>query len=962
MRLSHWRARLAPLLTILPALLVIVAAALGPSLAPRPAEQAIGIPFGRPSADAWLGTDRLGRDVFSQLLYGGWGLLIVAAAIAILVTAVACVLGTVAALRPRVGILIESATDFAMLMPAVLGILLVLTSWPDAGTYGLVVVALLFGAPYCARVFAAAAAGIAASGYVESAEAGGERLPHLVFREVVPNLRQVLASQLGLRFVVGVYMVSTASFLQLPTSLGAANWAVMVRENTSGLLLNPWSVLAPSLAIAIVAVSVNLAVDGFGRAEGRFGPSVDSADAAALTSRFGSVHPIDPAASAEAVDVRTEAGSIGHPETTVDGDARSPASPERRSDGTGQTQSNDTTEFPPDDAVVVVEALAVRGQNGQELFGPIGFRMRPGTVTALTGPSGSGKTTLMRALLGHLPAGAARSTGSVTVADQDVFALGPAALQRFRHRHIAYVGQDPGSSLNPLMRVRKLLAEVADDPAEAALLETLALVGLSAEHLRRYPAELSGGQQRRVALARALVRRTEILVLDEPLAGLHGTLRTEIAELLRRVATERGIAVLLSGHDTATIHAVADSILELGTPRSEELRLGKFVVEPDVVPAFGIDAQPAGAGDTAELTGAAVGDDEEELVRAIRAAGGRRVNEVEAAGAAVEGALEGFHREVGARTGGHIEGGGEQSRRAAGEFAGELLLHGGDADRKRGADRWVGHDVGRDEGGYGEGPNGFHAADRNGADRQKAVLRASNITAEVGGRPVLSAVDFELGAGSALAVVGASGAGKTTLARVIAGLHRTATGSLELGGSPVRVGRGRRIRYAGNGIQLVTQNPLSALNPRRTVAQTLARPLRRIGGVSKNTVPQRVTELLESVDLAPELARRYPHQLSGGQRQRVALARALAAEPAVLVCDEITSALDHATASSIMRLLDRIRAARGTALLVITHDMRLVAGHCAGVIVLDQGRIVESGAAASILAQPAHSATRELLG
>ncbi|MEU7140461.1 ABC transporter permease subunit [Nocardia sp. NPDC046473] len=266
-RANRLRVQRLRLLTVLPAVLVTLLAVLGPALAPHAAETPVGIPFGHGGADAWFGTDRLGRDVLSQLLYGGWGLLLLAAVIAVAVTALSCVLGTIAALRPRVGRSIELATDFVMLLPAVLGILLVLTSWPDAGVYGLFVVALLFGIPYCARLFAAAAAGVAASGYVEAAQASGETLPHLVFREVIPNLREVIAAQLGLRFVEAVYLVSTASFLQLPTTLGASNWAVMVRENASGMLLNPWAVLAPSLAIAVVAVSVNLAVTAFGRGE-----------------------------------------------------------------------------------------------------------------------------------------------------------------------------------------------------------------------------------------------------------------------------------------------------------------------------------------------------------------------------------------------------------------------------------------------------------------------------------------------------------------------------------------------------------------------------------------------------------------------------------------------------------------------------------------------------------------------
>ncbi|WP_433199269.1 ABC transporter ATP-binding protein [Nocardia sp. CA-107356] len=518
---------------------------------------------------------------------------------------------------------------------------------------------------------------------------------------------------------------------------------------------------------------------------------------------------------------------------------------------------------------VVVDALTVRGSNGQELVGPSTFRIAAGTVTALTGPSGSGKTTLMRALLGHLPTGAIRSSGSATVAGNDVFSLNRAALQRFRRENVAYVGQDPGSALNPLMRVRTLLSEVRHPTAVVS--ETLELVGLSAEHLRRRPGELSGGQQRRVALARALVRGTGVLILDEPLAGLHGSLRTEIARLLADTAADRAAAILLSGHDTATIQAIADNVIELGVGRTRIAR-----VDGPIRSGASKSLPPNGFG--AESAASSRSD-----------------------GATVRrGAIE--------------------------------VLERGDA--------------------VAPGP----------ADIREPLLRARDIGASIDGQEVLAGIDLVLSGGSALAVVGASGAGKTTLARVIAGLHHAATGSLELGGAPIPIGPRRRTHHGRNGIQLVTQNPRSALNPRRTVAQTLGRPLRRIGGVPKRQLMQRITDLLDSVDLAPELAARYPHELSGGQRQRVALARALAAEPAVLVCDEITSALDHNTAVAIMTLLDRIRADHDTGLLVITHDMTLVTGHCSHVVVLDHGRIVESGTATTVLATPAHTATLELLG
>lgn len=247
------------------AALVVALAVLGPVLAPHPVHHPVGISFAPPGGAAWLGGDRLGQDVFSQLLRGGWGLLLLGSVIAVLVTACAAVLGSIAALHPRTGAWIERTADLGMLLPPVLAILLFMLSWPDSGVVGLVAVAVLAGTPYTARVFAAAAAGPAASGYVEAARARGERIGHLVFRELLPNLRATLLTQLGLRFVEAMYLVSTAAFLHLPTTLGDANWALMVRDNASGILLNPAAVLAPAAAIGVLAVSVNSAVAAFGR-------------------------------------------------------------------------------------------------------------------------------------------------------------------------------------------------------------------------------------------------------------------------------------------------------------------------------------------------------------------------------------------------------------------------------------------------------------------------------------------------------------------------------------------------------------------------------------------------------------------------------------------------------------------------------------------------------------------------
>jgi peptide/nickel transport system ATP-binding protein len=210
-------------------------------------------------------------------------------------------------------------------------------------------------------------------------------------------------------------------------------------------------------------------------------------------------------------------------------------------------------------------------------------------------------------------------------------------------------------------------------------------------------------------------------------------------------------------------------------------------------------------------------------------------------------------------------------------------------------------------------------------------------------------------------IVGASGSGKTTLVRAVVGLQPVTAGTISLGGVPLSTGLRGRSREQRRRVQLVTQNPLGGLNPSRAVGATVGRPMRLHRRCGAGEVAARVVELLEQVGLPPEFADRYPHELSGGQRQRVAIARALAADPDVLICDEVTSALDSATAEAITDLLVRLRQERGTALVLISHDLPLIAARTDTVTVLDAGRTVESGPTATVFTAPGHAATRALL-
>lgn len=507
--------------------------------------------------------------------------------------------------------------------------------------------------------------------------------------------------------------------------------------------------------------------------------------------------------------------------------------------------------------VLDIDDLSISTSDGQEIARCAQLSAGRGRVIGLVGPSGSGKTTLLRGFTGALPVGCPGPGGRARVLGEEVLALGPEQLRQFRRDHVAFVGQDPGSRLNPRMRVGRMLAEAAGrrrfDPRPV-----LSDVDLPEDVLRRRAVELSGGQQRRVALARALVRQPDLLLLDEPTAGLDAARRRMMRDLLRTRAEESGTTIVLACHDVSLVDKLADDVLHLDLEDGEQDEL-------------------------AAQHGSSLSDE----------------------------------------------------NRAAGSSNDD----GGNDDR----------------------------TDRSDGDSapQRDVLRVNGLsawTAPRRGRAILRDIDLRLAAGEALAVVGVSGAGKTTLARAISGLHRSTSGDVRLGDRALPPRAERRGREQRRQVQLVPQDPLGTLNPSRTVGATLRRPLRTHKAASGGEHAERVGALLEDVGLSRDFADRYSHELSGGQRQRVAIARALAADPDVLVCDEVTSSLDAATAEGIMALLSELRREHDLALLLITHEMPLVAKHTSNVIVLDEGRTAESGRTRDVLDESQNPATLALNG
>ena len=242
-----------------------------------------------------------------------------------------------------------------------------------------------------------------------------------------------------------------------------------------------------------------------------------------------------------------------------------------------------------------------------------------------------------------------------------------------------------------------------------------------------------------------------------------------------------------------------------------------------------------------------------------------------------------------------------------------------------------------------------------------ALLDVEDLCVDRGGVRVLERISFAVRPGETLGVVGESGSGKSTLARAVLRLLEPARGSVRWRGRELLTIPERELRAMRREMQMVFQDPASSLDPRMTVAASVAEPLAIHGLAHRATLAARVAGRLQQVELGPELLHRYPHELSGGQAQRVALARALATGPSLLVADEALSALDVSLQAQMVNLLRDLRATLSIACLYISHDLRMAAYFCDRIAVLCRGRIVETSEPATLVRDPRHAATRALI-
>lgn len=564
--------------------------------------------------------------------------------------------------------------------------------------------------------------------------------------------------------------------------------------------------------------------------------------------------------------------------------------------------------------------------SGVPVISDVSFRIGRGEIVGLVGESGSGKTTVAMAMLGHVRKGAALVRGSVEIDGTDIVGMPNARLRSARGRIVSYVPQDPAAALDPSITIGRQLQEtirshekVARSALGQRIRELLIEVGLQDVEglLRRYPHQLSGGQRQRVCIAMAFACRPACVVLDEPTTGLDVTTQATILLSVRRLAQEYDVSMLYITHDLAVIEGLADRIMVMYA--------GRLVEQGPAERVFGGSAHPY-----SRALIATTPDVRERLSLQPIPGAAPKFGEAQVGCSFADRCA-------------HVE------HRCREEVPPAVMIAVGHESAC-----WAAHAM---------------VAERSRLDVQPEpalpggtpVLIAEDIKASYQDVEVVHGVSLRIHRGECLALVGESGSGKTTLSRVLIGLTRDATGRLELNGETLPLAIRRRTLRQRHSMQYVFQSPRSSLNPRRTVFESVEAPLIGVQRLSARDRRERAFEALSEVGLSASMGQRFPDQLSGGERQRVGIARALACRPDVLVCDEITSALDVSVQASIVGLLERLRSERGLALLFVTHNLALVRTIADRVVVLRTGTIVEEGPTSTTLQAPTHPYTQALL-
>ena len=581
------------------------------------------------------------------------------------------------------------------------------------------------------------------------------------------------------------------------------------------------------------------------------------------------------------------------------------------------------------------------------------FSVQRGETLGIVGESGSGKSMTCLSIMRLLPEPGGRIVGGTILFNgEDLLHKSAEEMRQIRGAQIAMILQDPMASLNPAFTVGTQIAEplrlhrgLRGREVRTRVVELLQQVGISAPEQRvtAFPHQMSGGMRQRVAGAIAISCQPSLLLADEPTTSLDVTIQAQYLRLLKDLQRQTNVALIFVTHDLGIVAKMCDrvavmyagQIVESGTTRDiftqprHPYTIALLNCLPTLTrgrePLATIEGQPP---DLAHLPPGCSFAPRCPLAQA----------QCHTTSPPLEEFLTG-HSVACWRT--------EQTADSVGVL--------------QWSSRQAENHVGTQE--HGLRPrNGVVILEAQGLTKHFPVTRGLLFSRTIGTVKAVDGIDFCLRQGETLGIVGESGCGKTTTARLVLSLERATGGSLQFRGQEIAMLTGQAWRDYRRAVQAVFQDPYSSLNPRLTIAKTVSEPLLETAGdLSKAAIATRVAEVLSAVGLRPAMAALYPHELSGGQRQRVALARALTTNPDCILLDEPVSALDVSIRAQVMNLLRQLQDRLGVSYILIAHDLAVVKYVSQHIGVMYLGKLVETAASAELYAHPLHPYTQVLL-
>ena len=591
--------------------------------------------------------------------------------------------------------------------------------------------------------------------------------------------------------------------------------------------------------------------------------------------------------------------------------------------------------------------IGFQSQKGEQIsiLKNISTSINQGETVGIVGESGSGKSTLALAMMGYVKQGLFTISGECMFHSNNLLEMSNKELENIRGRKIAMIPQNAGQSLTPNLKIGyqidealRLHTDLKQSERDEKISELLNKVRLPSPETmaQRYPHELSGGQQQRVAVAMALAGSPELLLLDEPTTGLDVTTQAHVLELLNLIAKDTGTSMVYVSHDLGAIAQVSDRVIVMYS--------GEIVLDGPVRSILKNPIHPYTFG----------------LLKSIP----------KLTSPGLPNSMSGSQPQPGS-----IKNGCSFYERC--EFADDNCKANSPIlefiENLNTSVRCFKHNELLN---LNKSDSQYVKSIKNKILKNE-ILDLSNVSISYAKQkfleqllnkinddnPTVKDININIDKGETLALVGESGSGKSTILKSIAGLLKTKDGNIKFDKDKILSNdlRQRDSTFL-RAIQLIFQNPDESLNPNHTVEEIISQPLRLYFGLKEQDLKEKIIEVLDKVRLGEFYLTRYPRQLSGGEKQRVAVARAFAAKPDIILCDEVTSALDVSVQAAVLNLLQELKEDFGTTYIFVSHDLAVVRAISDRVAVLYQGRLCEIGPSKNVYKFPSHPYTEVLLG